>query len=97
MTELETELLAALKDGLSLAGGWREAIVELEDWCHERVRLKNMLAAADQLDRWAAAARAAIAKAEGATKAEGRCSLCGKPWPFVVPCMWGGCPMGADL
>lgn len=62
--ELATEMLAALKDGLSLAGGWREAIVELEDWCHERVRLKNMLAAADQLDRWAEAARAAILKAE---------------------------------
>lgn len=58
------EMLAALKDGLSLSGGWREAIVELEDWCHERVRLKNMLAAADQLDRWSDAARAAIAKAE---------------------------------
>lgn len=60
------ELLATLKDGLSLAGGWREAIVELEDWCHERVRLKNMLAAADQLDRWAKAARDAIDKAEAA-------------------------------
>lgn len=98
MTELETELLAALKDGLSLAGGWREAIVELEDWCHEPVRLKNMLAAADQLDRWAAAARAAIAKAEGAkVTGDARCSLCGMPADYRGPCGWGGCPLGADL
>jgi hypothetical protein len=65
MTELEADLLAALKDGLSLKGGWREAIVELEDHCSERVRLRNMVAAADQLDRWADTARAAIARAEG--------------------------------
>ncbi len=52
-----------VKRGLSLKGGWREAIVELEDWCHERVRLKNMLAAADQLDDWADTARQAIAAA----------------------------------
>jgi hypothetical protein len=65
MSASSPELLAALKDGVSLHGGWREAIVELEDWCGEPVRLKNMLAAADQLDRWAAIARAAIARAEG--------------------------------
>lgn len=33
-----------------LLGGWREAIVELEDWCSEPVRLKNMIAAVDQID-----------------------------------------------
>jgi hypothetical protein len=65
LAAVNAELLAALKDGLSLKGGWREAIVELEDFCSERVRLKNMLAAADQLDRWADAARAVIAKTEG--------------------------------
>lgn len=57
------DLLAALQEGLHLKGGWREAIVELEDHCSEPVRLKNMLAAADQLDAWAAKARAALAKA----------------------------------
>lgn len=56
-------MLQALKYGLGLQGGWREAIVELEDWCHEPVRLKNMLAAADQLDRWAALARSVVAAA----------------------------------
>lgn len=59
------DLLAVVIDGLFLKGGWREAIVELEDWCSEPVRLKNMLAAADQLDRWAQDARAAIIKTEG--------------------------------
>jgi hypothetical protein len=59
------DLLAAMKDALSLTGGWREAIVELEDFCSEPVRLKNMIAAADQLDRFAATARAIVAKIEG--------------------------------
>ena len=49
-----------LRNGLQLKGGWREAIVELEDHCSEPVRLKNMVAAADQLDEWATQARAAI-------------------------------------
>jgi hypothetical protein len=63
----QPDLLAALKRGLSLAGGWREAITLLEDYCAEPVRLKNMVAAADQLDDWAQQARAALAKArEGA-------------------------------
>lgn len=57
------DLLEALQEGLALKGGWRAAIVELEDWCSERVILKTMLAAADQLDRWAEHTRAAIAKA----------------------------------
>lgn len=37
---------------LSLAnlGGWREAIAETEDFCHDPVRLKNMQAALDQID-----------------------------------------------
>jgi hypothetical protein len=52
------ELEAIVDEALQLKGGWREAIVELEDFCSEPVRLKNMLAAADQLDRWAARARA---------------------------------------
>lgn len=25
------------------------------------------------------------------------CGQCGKPADFTGPCMWGGCPMGADL
>jgi hypothetical protein len=65
------EMFAALERGLSLAGGWREAITLLEDYCAGSplgaVRLKNMVAAADQLDDWAQQARAALAKArEGA-------------------------------
>lgn len=54
-------LREALEKGLALKGGWREAIVELEDHCSEPVRLRNMLAAADQLDDWAKEARAALA------------------------------------
>jgi hypothetical protein len=57
--------VAALRRGLSLAGGWREAIVELEDFCSEPVRLKNMIAAANQLDDWVEATRAALARAGG--------------------------------
>ncbi len=60
-----TALEDAVEAGLRLKGGWREAIVELEDHCSEPVRLKNMLAAADQLDDWAAQARAALAAPEG--------------------------------
>jgi hypothetical protein len=63
------DLLAAAEHGLSLAGGWREAIGEIEDWCSEPVRLKNMLAAIHQIDGWAAQARAAIVKAKGDTNA----------------------------
>jgi hypothetical protein len=57
------DLLALVNDGLSLKGGWREAIVELEDFCSEPVRLRNMIMAASQLDRWANTARAIIARA----------------------------------
>lgn len=46
----------ALHEAIALAGGWREAICELEDWCSEMVRLKNMLAARDGLDRWVGSA-----------------------------------------
>lgn len=53
---LLSEILIA---GLQFKGGWREAIVELEDFCGEEVRIRNMVAAADQLDEWAARARAA--------------------------------------
>lgn len=42
----------AVADALKLIGGWREAIAELEDFCHESVRLKNMMAALDQIDAW---------------------------------------------
>lgn len=60
MRDAHSELLAAAKAGLAFAGGWREAITELGDWCSEPVRLKNMLAAADQLDEWTMRVRAAI-------------------------------------
>ncbi len=63
LTKQRDDLLALIKLALSLKGGWREAIVELEDHCSEPVRLRNMLAAADQLDAWATTARAAITKA----------------------------------
>lgn len=46
---------------LQLKPGWREAIVELEDFCSEPVRLKNMVAAADQLDDWAKQAQRLLA------------------------------------
>jgi len=48
-----------------LLGGWREAIVELEDFCSERVRLKNMLAAADQIDEIAPKIQAALTMTKG--------------------------------
>lgn len=54
-------LVKVVKLGLALKGGWREAIVELEDHCSEPVRLRNMIAAADQLDDWATQARAVLA------------------------------------
>ena len=41
---------ALLKRIGHLLEGWREAVVELEDFCSEPVRLKNMVAAADQID-----------------------------------------------
>lgn len=56
------ELVEALEKALALKGGWREAIVELEDHCSEPVRLKNMRAAADQLDEWGTKVRALITK-----------------------------------
>lgn len=56
------ELVEALEKALALKGGWREAIVELEDHCSEPVRLKNMRAAADQLDEWGTKVRALLAK-----------------------------------
>jgi len=60
-----TKLLAGvIKRGLELKGGWREAIVELEDHCSEPVRLNNMIAAADQLDGWAKDARQALTQIE---------------------------------
>jgi len=39
-----------LREVMQLSGGWREAVVELEDHCSNPVRLKNMVAAADQID-----------------------------------------------
>ena len=39
-----------LEDIFHLMPGWREAVTELEDFCSEPVRLKNMMAAADQID-----------------------------------------------
>jgi hypothetical protein len=57
-------LKAVLERAVQLSGGWREAIVELEDFCSEPVRLKNMIAAADQLDEWAANAKAALSRGE---------------------------------
>lgn len=38
-------------------GGWREMVVELEDWCSDEARSKGMLAAADQIDEVAEAIR----------------------------------------
>lgn len=67
-----TAALEQAKEGLvtalKLKGGWREAIVELEDHCSEPVRLNNMLVAADQLDDWATCARATVAQIEAALK-----------------------------
>ena len=51
-----------MHEALQRKGGWREAIVELEDHCSEPVRLKNMLAAADQLDDFASKARALLSE-----------------------------------
>ncbi len=62
--EQARKLANVLKEALAEAPGWREAVVELEDHCSEPVRLKNMLAAADQIDRFKAAARAALKEAE---------------------------------
>lgn len=59
---------AVLESAVYLAGGWREAIVELEDWCHEPVRLKNMIAAADQIDEFVKQAREALRKNEKANQ-----------------------------
>lgn len=42
-----------LRIHLANLGGWREAVSELEDFCHEPVRLKNMMAALDQIDELA--------------------------------------------
>jgi hypothetical protein len=64
------ELYEALEMALKLKGGWREAIVELEDHCSEPVRLRNMLAAVDQLDAFTQKAIAVLAKARGETLAE---------------------------
>lgn len=58
-------LLAALEAMVALKGGWREAIFELEDFCFEPVRLKNMIAAGGQLDEWARNARRVIRQAKG--------------------------------
>ena len=54
----ETDFL--LRRVAQLLGGWREAIVELEDFCSDPVRLKNMLAAADQIDEIAPRIKAAL-------------------------------------
>lgn len=55
-----TDLLALCRDALSLVDGWREAIAELEDYCGEPTRLKNMIAALDQIDIWKHKARSMI-------------------------------------
>lgn len=57
-------LLDALSFAAPLIGGWREAIVELEDHCSDPVRLKNMIAAADQLDEFRKRLHGAIAAVE---------------------------------
>jgi hypothetical protein len=59
------DLYEALKDVAQLIGGWREAIAELEDFCSEPVRLKNMIAALNQCDDMTISIRAALAKADG--------------------------------
>ena len=51
------ETLKVIERALQLSGGWREAVVELEDFCSEPVRLKNMIAAANQIDDWRKEAR----------------------------------------
>lgn len=58
------KLLVILQDALPELDGWREAVVELEDHCDEPVRLKNMTAAADQIDRFKKAVLIAIKEAE---------------------------------
>ena len=64
VAETRREMEESIKTALRLKGGWREAIVELEDFCSEPVRLQNMLCAADQLDEWATKARAILSKLE---------------------------------
>lgn len=59
------DLAELVTEALQLKGGWREAIAELEDFCSEPVRLKNMLAALNQLDVWAKKATEVIKKARG--------------------------------
>ena len=59
-----SEARRALEGGLRLLGGWREAVTELEDFCSEPVRLKNMMAAADQMDHWKVEARAFLASTD---------------------------------
>jgi len=49
-----------LEDIYHLLPGWREAVAELEDFCSEPVRLKNMLAALNQMDDCKAAAKKAL-------------------------------------
>ena len=61
--DIITKLVAALERGVQWKGAWREAIVELEDFCSEPVRLRNMIAAADALDDWASESRAVLARA----------------------------------
>ena len=65
LEEVAPELYAALERGAKWKGAWREAIAELEDFCSEPVRLKNMVAALDALDEWHSEAIAALAKAKG--------------------------------
>ena len=60
------EMYDALKRCVQLIGGWREAIAELEDFCSEPVRLRNMIVAVDQIDELKPKMVAAISKAEGA-------------------------------
>jgi hypothetical protein len=54
----------SLEDIFHLMPAWREAIAELEDFCSEPVRLKNMVAALDQIDLLYPRARKALQKAE---------------------------------
>lgn len=42
------------------------------------------------------AARKELAEAQK-REANAPCGHCGKPATFRGPCMWGGCPIGADL
>jgi hypothetical protein len=59
------DMFHALEDAQRKWAGWREAIALLEDHCGDSVKLKNMIAAIDQLDTFIARAITATNKAKG--------------------------------